>query len=333
MKILFVMETPEYLRFFDSTFSYLLDHGHALVLAVTEDKQKKPVRLERFEEGHPSLTIAGVAPPHEGIWGEIAKGLRGTVDYVRFLHPDYRHAPALRNRMKRKVLPVAFQPLGLVTSWPEPVVASALRFLSACETAVPVSPGIRDFVAGHQPDAVWVTPLVDAASAEVDFVKAARSLGIPAGVCVASWDNLTNKGLLRTQLDRVTVWNERQRDEAVRYHGIAADKVVATGAQPFDRWFERGPSTDRQSFCRMVGLPADRPFIVFTGSSGFISEGQAEVAFVRRWLAALRGAPDSRIAHLGVVVRPHPYNGAAWEGQDLSGFGPTTVWPRGRYNP
>ena len=61
-----------------------------------------------------------------------------------------------------------------------------------------------------------------------------------------------------------------------------------------DRWLERAPSIDRQAFTAMVGLPDDRPFVLFTGSSSFISETNAEVAFVRRWIDAgrVRAASD-----------------------------------------
>src|SRR5687767_3973355 len=223
--ILFVMETPECLRFFDSVLTLLLDRGHRVVIAVNEDKQKKPVRLERFGDGHPLLTVAGVAPQSEGVWGQIGKGLRGTVDFVRFLHPDYRNAPALRARMYRKVLPVAFRPLNWIPTTPVGLNRALLAFLEQCELSLPNTDSIVDFIKAANPDAVVVSPLIDAASVQVEFIKAAHSLGIPTGACIASWDNLTNKGLMRVKPDVVTVWNEAQRGEAERYHAISRDQV------------------------------------------------------------------------------------------------------------
>ena len=88
-----------------------------------------------------------------------------------------------------------------------------------------------------------VTPLVDPGSHECDYMKTAKKLGIRTGVCVASWDNLSLKGLMRYVPDRVFVWNAIQRQEAVELHGIPEDRVVLTGAQKFDEWFERRPST------------------------------------------------------------------------------------------
>ena len=55
----------------------------------------------------------------------------------------------------------------------------------------------------HDPDVVLITPLIDLGSDQADYVKACRQLRIPVGHCVASWDNLTNKGLIKALPDRV----------------------------------------------------------------------------------------------------------------------------------
>jgi hypothetical protein len=86
-------------------------------------------------------------------------------------------------------------------------------------------------------------------------------------------------------------------------------------------------------FCRMVGFSAATPYALFTCSSGFISEGRAEVAFVRTWIETLRASTDPTVAGLPVLVRPHPYNARAWVDADLSGLPNVVIWPRGPYNP
>ena len=81
-----------------------------------------------------------------------------------------------------------------------------------------------------------------------------------------------------------------------------------------------------------MGLPVDRPFVLFAGSSGFISESHAEVAFVKRWISILRASSDPSVNSVGVLIRPHPYNTAAWEQAELKGLGSVSVWPRQRYD-
>ena len=331
MTILFAMASPEYLRFYDATIEVLAARGHQVLVAVNADKEKKPVRLEGVGGADGRVVAIGLVPGRADVWEPIARGLRGLTDFVRYLHPRFAAAPALRRRMKRKALPRGFYPLDLIPTLGAGGTRVLLRLLAALESAIPAGATLAEFLRLHRPDAVVVSPLVDAASDQVDLVKAARALGIPTVAAIASWDNLTNKGLLRVQPDRVIVWNEAQRREAVEFHAAPADRVVVTGAQLFDRWFERRPSTTRAEFCHRAGLSSDRPFVLFTCSSSFISLSHAEVPFVREWIAAVRANPG--LAGMPIVVRPHPYNFAAWETADFSGLPDVAIWPARPYNP
>ena len=331
MNVLFAMGSPEYLRFYDTTIQLLAARGHHVFVAISVDKEKKPVRLEGLGGVGGRVTAVGLVPERGDLWEPIARGLRGTEDFARYLHPRFAAAPALRARMKRKALPRAFYPLDTIRTLGVSGTRLLLRALAALERAIPSSPAIEAFIREQHADLVLVSPLVDAASDQVDLVKAAHALGIPTAVCIASWDNLTNKGQLRVQPDRVIVWNEAQRREAVEYHGTSPGRAVATGAQLFDRWFERTPGTTREAFCRRAGLPSDRPFVLFTCSSSFISISHAEVGFVRAWVGALRAHPA--LADVPVLVRPHPYNFAAWETADFADLPDVAIWPDRPYNP
>jgi hypothetical protein len=168
--------------------------------------------------------------------------------------------------------------------------------------------------------------VIEFASSQVEYLKAARALGIRTGICVASWDNLTSKGLLRFVPERVFVWNETQRREAVELHWMPADRVVATGAARFDEWFDARPARSRDDFMREVGLDPARPCLLYLCSSVFVAPD--EVESVSRWIDAVRRSPDERLRTAGVLVRPHPKRLEPWREADLSGFGNATVWPR-----
>ena len=331
LRLLFVLGSPEYLRYYDSTMRLLSERGHTVRVAVNALGEKKEARLDLVDA--PRIEIAGVVPERSGFWSPLARAGRGTVDFIRYLHPDFSHAASLRARMKRKVLPWFLQWLDHLPTLSPPAVARAVGVLKAIERAVPVSAEVRAFVAAERPDVVVVSPLIDAASEQVDIVRASQAAGVPVVAAIASWDNLTNKGHMRVVPDLVTVWNDEQRREAAQYHGVAGERVITTGAQPFDRWFDRGPSQERAAFCAMVGLPDTRPFALFTGSSVFIARSEIEVPFARRWLEALRASGDPLLRDLAVLVRPHPFNADAWIDADLSDLGPVAVWPRKRYTP
>jgi hypothetical protein len=120
------------------------------------------------------------------------------------------------------------------------------------------------------------------------------------------------------------VWNETQKREAVILHGVPADRVVVTGAQCFDQWFDRQPSRGRAGFCRDVGLAADRPFVLYVCSALFAGS-PVEAGFVVEWLRRLRAEAPAAVRDVPVLVRPHPSRTAEWRDVDLSGLN-AVVW-------
>jgi hypothetical protein len=333
VKILFVLSSIEYFRFYDQTIVELARRGHNVVIAANTSRELKPVRFDALGETYGRVADAGLVPVRGDVWTVLARWIRGTLDFVRYLHPRLATAVALRGRVKQQGLPLLLRWLDRISSVPEGRVRAWMERLAACERVIPVARPLTRFLDEQNPDALLVSPLIEVASEQVDLVRAAQARGIPTAVLIASWDNLTNKGDIRVPPDLVVVWNEAQKHEAVEFHRVPAERVVVTGSQAFDRWFDRTPGRDRSAFCEMVGLPKNKPFVLFVGSSVFISRANVEVPFVRRWIEALRSSSTGAMRDLGVLIRPHPYNGAQWADADLSGLGDVAVWPRGKHNP
>ncbi|HEY3158459.1 MAG TPA: hypothetical protein VGJ78_05810 [Vicinamibacterales bacterium] len=331
-RFLFAVSSPEFLRYFDSTMEALVQRGHHVSVAVNWLRERKKARLDELIL-EPRIEVAGVIPKRGDLWTPLARAVRGTMDFARYLDPRFAEAPALRARMVRKSLPTLLEPLNRIRSLSVRSVNRLQRILQRVERAIPVGRPLSRFLDEQQPDVVIVSPLVDASSDQVDLVRASQAAGITTVAAIASWDNLTNKGHMRVVPDLVTVWNERQREEATTLHGIPSERVAVTGAQLFDRWFERRPSQSREDFCAMVGLPADRPIVLYTGSSVFIARSEFEVPFVRRWMATLRSSGPPLLREAAILVRPHPFNCDSWEHADFTEFGPVSVWPRQRYTP
>ena len=327
MKILFVMRHFGYVRNYEGVLRQLAAEGHQIHIAAElgRNKMGEDSLGQALARELPAITMGRAPVPEDTAWTRTSQISRVLVDALRYMDPHYRNAPALHTRAERTV-PRAFRPfLHLVERLGSRVARLVCMTLCALERVIPLSNDVTAFLQAQGPDVLLVTPLVEPASIQVDYVKSARALGIPSALCVASWDNLTNKGAVRVSPDRVFVWNAAQIEEAVSLHDVPRERVVMTGAQIFDHWFSWKPSRTREEFCRTLGLDPAKPIILYLGSSFFIAPNEAE--FGIRWLTALRAGADEQVANANVLIRPHPSNAAPWGALNLESWPRTAVWP------
>ena len=329
MRILFQLPYPGYLRIYGSTIDLLAERGHTVLLAYDKPgKRRDPAAVG--VESRAGVHLVPSIPASARRYEQAVVKLRLGTDYVRYLDPAFAESPYLRRRLDSH-LPKG---LGFLTRAPGNlrVARPALRALLALEHLVPSDAGVERAISAHEPAALVVTPLIGRSRdgiRQTDAVKAARRLGIPVGLGVASWDHLTTKGVVKALPYQVFVWNEIQRREAVGLHYVPPERVVVTGAQLFDGWFARTPSTGRENFLSRLGLDASLPYVLFVGSSYNVAPARKEIPFVRRWITALRGSSDPMLEQLSVLVRPHPGNVEEWAGVEWSGLG-AAIAPRRR---
>jgi hypothetical protein len=326
VRILFLARHFTYFRNFESVLEALAASGHAVHLAV--ERQNAALDGSQLAESMAarfSNVTCGEAPvrPAEDDWAWTATQLRLGLDYLRYLHPIFDTASTLRARARERTPGVFVRTCDAASSTLlRRAVGAAAR---GVERAVPEDPAIRTYLQEKRPDVLLITPLVDLGSSQIDYLRAARALRIPTAVCVWSWDHLSSKALIRECPDRLFVWNDTQKNEAVTLHAVPSDRVVVTGAQCFDRWFISEPSRDRETFCESLGLPSEKPLVMYA-CSALISGSPVEAALVARWISALRSSRHERLRTAGVLVRPHPSRLKEWENVDLSGLGPVAVW-------
>ena len=328
MKILFIARHFTYFRNYESVIEALAQRGHQVHLAAEREEElggREMVERLAVRYGNVSL---GWIPEREDGWAEFVTRLRLTIDYLRYLDPAYESTPKLRARAAERVPRAALSLLSLpgVTSRAGRKAVGAV--LRACERAVPRSRRIDEYLQAQQPDAVLLTPLVGVvASPQPDYLNSAKALGFRTALCVWSWDHLSSKAIIRNVPDRLFVWNGTQHDEAVRLHGVDPDRVIVTGAQCFDQWFDRRPSVDRATFCARVGLPHDGPFLLYVCSALF--KGSAsEAQFVMRWIRALRASGRHPLGSMPILVRPHPSRLKEWSEEDIAGERDVVLWGR-----
>jgi hypothetical protein len=333
LKILFSATHFGFLRNFQSTIRLLAERGHTLhLLAERRDAIDGQKMADILVADHPSITLELLPSTRHRLWYSLATGVRAALDYWRYLDPRWNHSAKLRARAAEQAPAFAIAAARLPLLRTAAGLAALRHLFRVIERVMPPPDEVAAVFRRINPDVLLLTPLLYFRSHQVDHVRCARQLGIKSVLGVGSWDHLTTKGLIHEVPDRVFVWNEAQKQEAVELHDVPADRVSVTGAQAYDHWFATQPADDRHAFCARVGLDAERPFLLYVCSSPFITP--YEVSFVRRWITAVRGSSDPDLRSAGILVRPHPQNASQWEQVDLAAeFAEVALWPRKGVNP
>ena len=155
-------------------------------------------------------------------------------------------------------------------------------------------------LAEFQPDLVVVGTL-GRAPADVVLLRQARRHGIRTLAVLRGWDNLTAKEYVREPVDKLIVWNEANKREAITLHGIPPGDIYVGGAPHFDV-YHRAPYRSREERFREHGLDLDRRLLVLSGQDGLVCPHLEDI--VRTVAAAIEA--DRFFQPCQLLVRPHP---------------------------
>jgi hypothetical protein len=329
VNILFVMRTAGYFPYHQTTIEHLLRRGHQVTLLFDHDSG--PIDERGFHEwlagGH-QVTV-GKTLRRGGVWRRVLFATREARSYASYCRrgPEakfYRERwrqylpPWLRrrsedNRLVRAVFHATF----------------TQQLLGAVEHLSPPSPGIVAALRRDRRECVVVSPINLRFDEEVEYVKAAKKLGLPVVVPVLSWDNLTTKGLIHVQPDLVLAWHHGHCEEARAIHGVPADRIVITGSPFFDKWFGiNRPISARAATCSRIGIDPDKPYLLYLGSS--VNIARDESWLVIALLQAIRRAEGPVLDQLQILFKPHPANLRPLQPLDEAGI---AVYQRERGRP
>ncbi len=305
-------------RMYEPVLREMASRGHQIHLALGRAEGLGWEKaLDALLADHPSVTWSYLSPPTAAFWAELAKTIRVWADYLRYFHADFERTPKLKARAEERVPPRLVRLSSLPAFQKPENRRRLLAVLRMLERALPPVSEIDRELRERRPDLVIITPLVYLGSSQFEVLRAALAQRLRTAFAVGSWDHLSSKALIRDMPHRVLVWNATQKDEAMRLHGVPADRIVVTGAQCYDQWFGRVPVRTREEFCRRVGLPADRPFLLYVCSALFWGS-PVEAEFVHRWARSLRESEHPALRDAAVLIRPHPARTDEWNAIDLS---------------
>lgn len=310
MKVLFVLHLFSHSRHFHTVFEQLLARGHELKLLAQHhpDRRERPVKTPKHMRHIKSVDYDLIAPPRNDFWGAYANRWRASRNLLFYDHPAMAKATVFRRRAEGFEDPF----LRSLRRIDKPMFRRLLeRAYTAAEAACPADPVVVEQLEAEEPDVVLVSPLIFNEMLDInEYVKAAHHLGVPVAFPVFSWDNLTTKGTIHTQPDRIFVWNEFQRSEALAYHRATPDQVDVLGAWRFDEFTEFRPRLDYAEFCRRNRFDTNERTILYIGSSPIVAATESD--FIDEWAAAIRKSPDASVRRANILIRPHPRNELAW---------------------
>jgi hypothetical protein len=99
---------------------------------------------------------------------------------------------------------------------------------------------------------------------EVPLLRTAVRRRVRSMAVDPSWDNFTNKLLPVRRVDRLVVWNELMKQQAVDLHGYEPDEIRIAGTPQWDAYFRDGTIMPRDAFFRETGADPTRRLITLT---------------------------------------------------------------------
>lgn len=330
IKVLFVMRTVAHFTYHESTIRWLCGGGHRVEVLYDRELSNgdSDTVAQSCAVSLPDLTL-GLSMRRRGLLRKPLFAARELHSYSSYLNREDQ-AEFYLKRWQR-YLPKGTRRILAGSSVARRLLASSMAqsTLRAFERVVPSDQAIKRSLEQSKPDVVVASPINMRHSEELEYVKAAKSLGIPTVVPVLSWDNLTTKGLFHVIPDVTLVWNQTQADEAVSIHRVPRGGTVITGAPFLDKWFEEStPTLDESTFREKLGLDPGGAFVLYLGSSANIARDESWLLL--KLAESLMASEEERLRRVVILARPHGANQGVFRGISAPNI---RVWLRDRELP
>jgi len=320
MKILFYMRAIRQLRPYKSIITALSKNGHD-VHVVFDPREKKKFStdtVEAYKKETRGFTYE-FGFLRKGLIKKILFPAREIRTYRRYLSIQGQ-APFYRDRWVN-FLPTIIR--GAIKTFP--AITNGLIRTGLCDKTMrlierltpPVS-AIVSQIQDVKPDVVLIAYRnLPSRALDLEYLKAAKHLGIPTVIPLLSWDTLTTKGLIQIEPDLLLVWNDEQVAETIEHHHIPKEKIETVGAFQFDNWLSgMKPSKTREEFCQEHGFDPKKPIMLYLGFSYSgkdkrLKDGHGPVV-VEMLRKALDTHADTRLKDMQIIARPHPMHTEAF---------------------
>ena len=226
----------------------LIDAGHRIVLLV-----RGTDRLEYYRKTYDSELVSVEELPiamtrTERLWYHLGWNTLPTRSaYIRRRERFENH-----QNYPRFTLESLLGFLGRFRLWRE--------VLRLCYRLVPDA-YCAEYFERYKPNLVFAPNMFSAE--DMRMLRAAKRRGIKTVATAKSWDVLTTKAFTRVRADRLLVFNEVNREEAIHLGDYSPERVIVTGFPQFDLYTHNEWKDSRTEFCARLGLDASKKILLF----------------------------------------------------------------------
>ncbi|MBI4665116.1 MAG: hypothetical protein HY751_01765 [Nitrospinae bacterium] len=321
MKFLFAIQNTAHFLNYRRVAESLCAGGHNVVFHLEYVEKPWANLTERpladLKDKYPDRFGYSDIIRRNGFWRKALFTKREMANYGGYLRKENPIATSnyTRERAEAKMPPRARQALSIAPIRKLAFSKAGWAAMDFVENVAPLEKRVMDYLRREKPDLVVASPYIFPHSEQIDYIKCAKALNIPTVVGIASWDNLTTKGLFQVYPDSVFVWNQPQVEELKNIHGVSPEQAFTTGAPSLDIWFELTPKLSYEEFCRESGVDPGKDYIVYLCSSKSIIKREDE--FIRKLAESLKARMGDNSPV--ILARPHPEHTEVWNDNHIPG--------------
>lgn len=163
----------------------------------------------------------------------------------------------------------------------------------------------------HHPDLVFLTTPFNWPF-DLELLAEAKRFGVKTAGIPGNWDHLS-KYYIPFKVDKLLVWSELIKDEAIRHQNYKDEQIKIVGAPQIDFYLRKDTVGPRDLFLRSLGFQTSVRFVTYFSQGPYTPDGADYVDMVIKWIE--EGILDK---NLRIVVRPHPQG--LWEAEKYARF-------------
>lgn len=126
----------------------------------------------------------------------------------------------------------------------------------------------------YKPDLVFLAHLFE--EPEIHLLREAKKRAVKTVGFINSWDKVTGRCIMRLLPDKIVVFNDIVKKEAMEHNEISGKDIHVSGIPHYDHYFKAGVSA-RKEFFRELGINSEEKLIVYAPAGRAFSDSDWDI--------------------------------------------------------